>query len=96
MPAHSEEVLTAYPELSCTHEPYKQADFCVGNEKNFAFLENVLTEVMELFPSEYIHICLLYTSIDRQKLQAVTGADGKWAVDVRPLKAGGPYTLTVP
>lgn len=34
-------------------------------------------------------------SIDRQQLQAVTGADGKWAVDVRPLKAGGPYTLTV-
>lgn len=56
MPAHSEEVLTAYTELSCTHEPYKQADFCVGNEKTFEFLENVLTEVMELFPSEYIHI----------------------------------------
>ena len=56
MPAHSEEALTAYPELSCTHEPYKQADFCVGNEKTFEFLENVLTEVMELFPSEYIHI----------------------------------------
>lgn len=56
MPAHSEEVLTAYPELSCTHELYKQADFCVGNEKTFEFLENVLTEVMELFPSEYIHI----------------------------------------
>ena len=56
MPAHSEEVLTAYPELSCTHEPYKQTDFCVGNEKTFEFLENVLTEVMELFPSEYIHI----------------------------------------
>lgn len=56
MPAHSEETLTAYPELSCTHEPYKQADFCVGNEKTFEFLENVLTEVMELFPSEYIHI----------------------------------------
>ncbi|MFR7464790.1 MAG: family 20 glycosylhydrolase [Phocaeicola vulgatus] len=50
MPAHSEEVLTAYPELSCTHEPYKQADFCVGNEKTFEFLENVLTEVMELIP----------------------------------------------
>lgn len=31
MPGHSEEVLTAYPELSCTHEPYKQADFCPGN-----------------------------------------------------------------
>lgn len=56
MPAHSEEVLTAYPELSCTHEPYKQADFCVGNEKTFEFLENVLTEVMQLFPSEYIHV----------------------------------------
>lgn len=56
MPAHSEEVLTAYPELSCTHEPYKQADFCVGNEKTFEFLENVLTEVIELFPSKYIHI----------------------------------------
>ena len=56
MPAHSEEVLTAYPELSCTHEPYKQADFCIGNEKTYEFLENVLTEVIELFPSEYIHI----------------------------------------
>ena len=56
MPAHSEEVLTAYPELSCTHEPYKQADFCVGNEKTFEFLQNVLDEVIELFPSEYIHI----------------------------------------
>ena len=56
MPAHSEEVLTAYPELSCTHEPYRQADFCIGNEKTYEFLENVLTEVMELFPSEYIHI----------------------------------------
>ena len=56
MPAHSEEVLTAYPELSCTHEPYKQADFCIGNEKTYEFLENVLSEVIELFPSEYIHI----------------------------------------
>ena len=56
MPSHSEEVLTAYPELSCTHEPYKQADFCVGNEKTFEFLENVLKEVIDLFPSQYIHI----------------------------------------
>lgn len=56
MPSHSEEVLTAYPELSCTHELYKPSDFCVGNEKTFEFLEQVLTEVMELFPSEYIHI----------------------------------------
>lgn len=56
MPSHSEEVLAAYPELSCAGEPYKNADFCVGNEETFTFLENVLTEVMELFPSEYIHI----------------------------------------
>lgn len=56
MPGHSEEVLVAYPELSCSGEPYKNADFCPGNEKTFEFLENVLTEVIELFPSEYIHI----------------------------------------
>lgn len=56
MPAHSEEVLAAYPELSCPGEPYKSADFCVGNEDTFSFLEDVLTEVMELFPSEYIHV----------------------------------------
>lgn len=56
MPAHSEEVLAAYPQLSCSGEPYKDADFCVGNEETFTFLENVLTEVMALFPTEYIHI----------------------------------------
>ena len=56
MPAHSEEVLAAYPEMSCSGEPYKNAEFCIGNEKTFEFLENVLAEVMELFPSEYIHI----------------------------------------
>lgn len=56
MPAHSEEVLAVYPELSCTGEPYTGGDFCIGNEATFEFLENVLAEVMELFPSEYIHI----------------------------------------
>lgn len=56
MPSHSEEVLAAYPQLSCAGEPYKNADFCVGNEETFTFLENVLTEVMALFPSEYIHV----------------------------------------
>lgn len=56
MPGHSEEVLAAYPELSCSGKPYDGSDFCVGNEETFRFLENVLTEVMELFPSEYIHI----------------------------------------
>ncbi len=56
MPAHSEEVLTAYPELSCTHEPYKQADFCPGSVATYDFLEHVLEEVMEVFPSPYIHV----------------------------------------
>lgn len=56
MPSHSEEVLVAYPELSCTGEAYAHSDFCAGKEVTFEFLENVLTEVMELFPSEYIHI----------------------------------------
>ena len=56
MPSHSEEVLAAYPELGCSGEAYKDSDFCVGNEEVFAFLETVLDEVMEVFPSEYIHI----------------------------------------
>ncbi len=56
MPAHSEEVLTAYPELSCTHEPYKQSDFCPGSVATYDFLENVLKEVMDVFPSPYIHV----------------------------------------
>lgn len=56
MPSHSEEVLAAYPHLGCSGEPYKDSDFCVGNEEVFSFLETVLSEVMEMFPSEYIHI----------------------------------------
>ncbi len=56
MPGHSEEVLAAYPELSCAGEPYKNSDFCPGKEATFKFLEDVLLEVIEVFPSEYIHI----------------------------------------
>lgn len=56
MPSHSEEVLAAYPELGCSGEPYKNSDFCVGKEGVFTFLETVLAEVMDLFPSDYIHI----------------------------------------
>ena len=56
MPGHSEEVLAAYPELSCKGTPYGQGEFCVGNEDTFRFLETVLEEVMEVFPSEMIHI----------------------------------------
>ncbi|PVH26055.1 glycoside hydrolase family 20 protein [Sphingobacterium corticibacter] len=56
MPGHSEEVLAVYPELSCTGLPYTQNEFCVGNEQTFTFLKNVLDEVLDIFPSEYIHI----------------------------------------
>lgn len=56
MPIHSEEVLAAYPELGCSGELYKDSDFCVGNDAVFDFLETVLAEVMDVFPSEHIHI----------------------------------------
>ncbi|MFC2102713.1 family 20 glycosylhydrolase [Bacteroidota bacterium] len=65
MPAHSLEVLAAYPHLSCTGGPFTVPPgsywpnddiFCAGNDSVFTFLEDVLTEVMALFPSEYIHV----------------------------------------
>ena len=56
MPGHSDEVVYAYPELSCTGKPYTQSDLCVGKEQTYTFMANVLKEVMRLFPSKYIHI----------------------------------------
>lgn len=56
MPGHSEEVFVAYPQLSCSGEAYIDSDFCAGNEETFVFLENVLDEVISLFPSPDIHI----------------------------------------
>ncbi len=63
MPGHSLAALAAYPELSCTGGPFKVGtkwgvfdDVYCPKEETFTFLENVLTEVMALFPSEYIHI----------------------------------------
>jgi hexosaminidase len=56
MPAHSEEVLACYPQLSCSGKPYVNAEFCIGGDSTFTFLEDVLTEVMGIFPSTYIHI----------------------------------------
>ncbi|MEM6722701.1 MAG: beta-N-acetylhexosaminidase [Bacteroidota bacterium] len=64
MPGHSVAALAAYPYLSCTGEPIKVETewgvfkdiYCAGNDSTFQFLENVLTEVMELFPGTYIHI----------------------------------------
>lgn len=64
LPGHMLAALAAYPELGCTGGPYKvwyrwgvsDQVLCPGKEKTFTFLEGVLTEVANLFPSEYIHI----------------------------------------
>jgi hexosaminidase len=64
LPGHMLAALASYPELGCTGGPYEVAStwgvfpdvLCPGKEATFEFLENVLTEVMDLFPSEYIHI----------------------------------------
>jgi len=64
MPGHSEAALAAYPELSCDpSQSYKVAetwgvfhDIYCPSDKTFNFLQDVLTEVMDLFPSKYIHI----------------------------------------
>ena len=56
MPGHSEEVLAVYPELSCSGVPYKNGEFCIGNPQTYTFLEDVLKEVMAIFPSTYIHV----------------------------------------
>jgi hexosaminidase len=64
MPGHSIAALTAYPQLSCTGGPFEvrklwgveEDVFCAGNDQVFGFVEDVLTEVMDLFPSQYIHI----------------------------------------
>ena len=63
MPGHSLAALAAYPELGCTKGPYEVAtrwgvfdDIYCTSDTTFAFLEDVLLEVMELFPSKYIHI----------------------------------------
>lgn len=64
LPGHSLAALVAYPELSCTGGPFKipehwgiQDDiYCAGKEEVFTFLENVFSEVIELFPGEIIHI----------------------------------------
>jgi hexosaminidase len=64
MPGHSLAVLATYPQFSCTGGPFKVGTtfgvfndiFCAGNDSTFVFLQDVLDEVMALFPSKYIHI----------------------------------------
>ena len=64
MPGHAVAALTAYPEYSCTGGPFEvrttwgisEDVFCAGKEETFAFLEDILAEVIDLFPGKYIHI----------------------------------------
>lgn len=64
MPGHSQAALAAYPQFSCEGGPIEVANdwgvfkeiYCAGNDSTFLFLEDVLTEVMEIFPSPFIHI----------------------------------------
>ena len=56
MPGHSDEVIAAYPELGCSHKPEHQGDLCIGKEATFEMMQAILDEVIEIFPSEYIHI----------------------------------------
>lgn len=64
MPGHMLGALTAYPELGCTGGPYEvwglwgvtDDILCVGKDQTLRFVEDVLDEVMQLFPGEYIHI----------------------------------------
>jgi hexosaminidase len=65
MPAHTTAALAAYPQYSCTGGPFFVTTgalwpivdiFCAGNDSTFAFLQDVLSEVFELFPGTYVHI----------------------------------------
>ena len=64
MPGHSSAALEAYPHLGCTGGPYKVQQtwgvfkdvYCAGNDSVFSFLQDVLDEVIPLFPARYVHI----------------------------------------
>jgi len=63
MPGHATAALASYPELSCTGGPFEVEglwgifnDIYCPKDETFTFLENVLSEVIDLFPSQYIHI----------------------------------------
>lgn len=64
LPGHSGAALAAYPQFSCTGGPFEVTSlwgvhkdvYCAGNDNTFSFLEDVLTEVIDLFPGKYIHI----------------------------------------
>lgn len=64
LPGHMQAVLAAYPELGCTGGPYEvwtqwgvsDNVLCAGNDQTIQFIKDVLAEIVEIFPSEYIHV----------------------------------------
>ena len=64
MPGHMQGVLAAFPELGCTGGPYdvwtqwgvSEDVICAGNDKSLELIKDVLAELIEIFPSEYIHV----------------------------------------
>lgn len=64
LPGHMLAALAAYPELGCTGGPYEVCPrwgifedvLCVGNDETMQFLEDVMAEIVEIFPSKYVHI----------------------------------------
>lgn len=64
MPGHSTAAIACYPEYSCTNGPFEVGTlwgiyydvYCPGNEITFRFLEDVISEIIELFPGKYLHI----------------------------------------
>ncbi len=98
LPGHSWAALLAYPELSCSGVPWKKPDdvpfeftdpYCAGNDQTFEFFEDVLGEVIDLFPSEYIHIggdeCKKTPWEECEKCQRRMGAEG--LADVEELQS---------
>ena len=75
MPGHMVAALASYPELGCTGGPYEVGHFwgvykdvlCVSNERVYQFVEDVLSEIMDIFPSDVIHIGGDETPTDRWK-----------------------------
>ena len=100
MPGHMLAALASYPELGCTGGPYQVGHYwgvykdvlCVSNERVYQFVEDVLTEIMDIFPSEVIHIGGDETPTEKwlqcpkcQALQKQLPAPQQSAADFEPL-----------
>ena len=100
MPGHMLAALASYPELGCTGGPYQVGHYwgvykdvlCVSNERVYQFVEDVLAEIMDIFPSEVIHIGGDETPTDKwlqcprcQALQKQLPAPQQAAEDFEPL-----------